>query len=77
MLFTHLIKEKNDIFINVRLLKTIKRIIEEAEERYLAACDNNTPLDELDKLEENYKKSLKLMELLESQEDKKNIKGKP
>ena len=72
-----LIKEQNDIFINVRLLKTIKKIIEEAEERYLAACDNNTPLEELDKLEENYKKSLKLMELLESQEDKKKIKGKP
>ena len=50
----------------MRLLKTIKKVIEEAEDRYLSACENNVPLQELDKLEENYKKSLKLMEMLES-----------
>lgn len=40
----------------MRLLKTIHKIIEEAEERYLTACESNTPINELDKLEENYKK---------------------
>ena len=58
------------IFINVRLLKTIKKVIEEAEDRYLKACDNGVPLEELDKLEENYRKSLKLMNLLESKKIK-------
>jgi hypothetical protein len=50
-----LINEFFNIFIIVRLLKTIKKVIEEAEDRYLSACENNVPLKELDKLEENYK----------------------
>ena len=54
------------IFIIVRLIKTIKKVIEEAEDRYLSACDNGVSLEELDKLEENYRKSLKLMNMLES-----------
>ena len=64
------------IFINVRLIKTIKKVIEEAEDRYLSACENNVPLKELDKLEENYKKSLKLMEMLETKSPEKTIKKK-
>lgn len=60
----------------MRLLKTIKKVIEESEERYLAACDSNVPLKELDKLEENYKKSLKLMEMLETKSPEKNIRKK-
>lgn len=58
----------------MRLLKTIHKVIEEAEQRYLTACDSNTPINELDKLEENYKKSLKLMNMLESNLEKKKIK---
>lgn len=61
------------IFISVRLLKTIKKVIEEAEDRYLDACDNGVPLEVLDKLEENYKKSLKLMNMLESKGKEKSI----
>lgn len=66
------------IFINVRLLKTVKKVIEEAEDRYMSACDNGVPLNELDKLEENYRKSLKLMNLLESKKikEQKQKKGK-
>ncbi len=64
------------IFINVRLIKTIKKVIEEAEDRYLSACDNGVPLNELDKLEENYKKSLKLMNLLESKKIKNTSQKK-
>ena len=66
------------IFINVRLLKTIKKVIEEAADRYMSACDNGVPLNELDKLEENYRKSLKLMNLLESKKikEQKQKKGK-
>jgi hypothetical protein len=71
-----LIKEFFNIFIIVRLLKTIKKVIEEAEDRYLSACENNVPLQELDKLEENYKKSLKLMEMLETKSPEKTIKKK-
>ena len=76
MLFMLLIKEFFIIFIIVRLLKTIKKVIEEAEDRYLSACENNVPLKELDKLEENYKKSLKLMEMLETKSLEKTIKKK-
>ena len=64
------------IFINVRLLKTIKKVIEEAEDRYMSACDNGVPLNELDKLEENYRKSLKLMNLLESKKIKEQNQKK-
>ena len=60
----------------MRLLKTIKKVIEEAEDRYLSACDNGVPLNELDKLEENYKKSLKLMNLLESKKIKNTSQKK-
>lgn len=58
------------IFIIVRLLKTIKKVIEEAEDRYLSACDNGVPMEELNKLEENYRKSLKLMNMLETKKPK-------
>ena len=65
-----IIKVLDVIFINVRLLKTIGKIIEEAEESYNLACEKGAPLEELDKLEENYKKSLKLMDMLETKQKK-------
>ena len=65
------------IFINVRLLKTLKKIIEESERNYLSACDNGVPIKELEKLEENYRKSLKLLDMLETKdEETKNLKSK-
>jgi hypothetical protein len=61
----------------VRLLKTIKKIIEESERNYLSACDNGVPIKELEKLEENYRKSLKLLDMLEAKdEETKNLKSK-
>jgi hypothetical protein len=48
----------------VRLLKTIKKIIEESERNYLTACDNGVPIKELEKLEENNRKSFKLLDML-------------
>jgi len=61
----------------VRLLKTIKKIIEESERNYLTACDNGVPIKELEKLEENYRKSLKLLDMLEAKdEETKNLKSK-
>jgi hypothetical protein len=61
----------------VRLLKTIKKIIEESERNYLSACDNGVPIKELEKLEENYRKSLKLLDMLETKdEETKNLKSK-
>ena len=47
----------------MKLIKTIKKIIQEAEERYNAACETSTPVEELDRLEKNYKDSLKLLKL--------------
>jgi hypothetical protein len=50
----------------MRLLKTIEKIIQESEEQYLRGIEGGLPLDEVDRLEENYNKSLKLMDLLET-----------
>jgi hypothetical protein len=50
----------------MRLLKTIEKIIQESEEQYLRGVERGLPLDEVDRLEENYNKSLKLMDLLET-----------
>lgn len=59
----------------MRLLKTIKKIIEESERNYLKACDNGVPIKELEKLEENYRKSLKLLDMLETKDEQtKNLK---
>jgi len=56
----------------MKLLKTIKKIIKESEERYNKACDYGAPVDELDKLEKNYKDSLKLLKIYgEKLSDKK------
>jgi len=55
----------------VRLLKTIEKLIQEAEEQYNSAIDKGLPINELDKLEENYKKTLKLMDMLETKKKKK------
>ena len=53
-----------DIFICMRLLKTIEKLIQESEEQYLRGIEKGLPLDEVDRLEENYQKSLKLMDML-------------
>jgi hypothetical protein len=58
----------------MKLIKTIKRIIEEAEEQYNLACENATPIDELDRLEKQYKDSLRLLKLYKQKEEKKSKK---
>jgi hypothetical protein len=55
----------------MKLLKTIKKIIEEAEEQYNLACQSTTTLEEIDRLEKHYKDSLKLMKFYNSKEVKK------
>jgi DNA invertase Pin-like site-specific DNA recombinase len=55
----------------MKLIKTIKRIISEAEERYNIACEGNVTVEELDRLEKNYKDSLKLLKLYEKNKEKK------
>jgi hypothetical protein len=58
----------------MKLLKTIKKIIQEAEEQYNAASETNTSLEELDRLEKHYKDSLKLLRLYNSKQAKKDLK---
>jgi|688.fasta_scaffold22550_7 hypothetical protein len=60
------IKKILNIFIGVRLLKTIEKIIQEAEVQYNSSVEKGLPLEEVDRLEENYRKSLKLMDMLET-----------
>lgn len=58
----------------MKLLKTIKRIIQEAEEQYMSACETNTSLDELDRLEKHYRDSLRLLKFYNGKE-KDSLKG--
>lgn len=52
------------IFIySMKLLKTIERIILEAEEQYNSACESFVSNEELNRLEKNYRDSLKLLNL--------------
>ncbi len=45
----------------MKLIKTIEKIIKEAEEAYNEALDSVVDERELDRLEKNYRDSLKLM----------------
>lgn len=55
----------------MKLIKTIEKIIQEAEEQYNNACDSCVPVEELDKLEKHYKDSLKLLRLYQSEEKRR------
>ena len=55
----------------MKLLKTIKSIIQESEEQYNRACELCLPIEELDKLEKHYTDSLKLLKLYKKKELKK------
>jgi hypothetical protein len=57
----------------MKLLKTIEKIIQEAEEQYNSACERCVSVEELDKLEKHYKDSLKLMKLYKSKDKKSKI----
>ena len=56
----------------MKLLSTIQKIIQEAEDNYNNACEGATSIDELDILEKRYKDSLKLMTLYKSKEKNSN-----
>ena len=58
----------------MKLLKTIRKIIQEAEEQYNQACETSVPLEEIDRLEKHYKDSLKLLKLYNSKQEQKNKK---
>ena len=45
----------------MKLIKTIEKIIKEAEEAYNTALDSAVDEKELERLEKNYRDSLKLM----------------
>jgi len=47
----------------MKLLKTIQKIIQEAEEQYNNACESCVTVEELDRLEKHYKDSLKLLKI--------------
>jgi hypothetical protein len=58
----------------MKLLKTIKKIIQEAEEQLNRANDSALPLEELDKLEKHYKDSLNLLKFYNSKQLKEENK---
>ena len=57
----------------MKLIKTIEKIIKEAEEAYNNALETVVDEKELDRLEKNYRDSLKLMKTFN--QIKKNVKG--
>jgi DNA invertase Pin-like site-specific DNA recombinase len=60
----------------MKLLKTIEKIIQEAEEQYNNACESCVSVEELDRLERHYHDSLKLLKLYKINEDKKSTTKK-
>ena len=60
----------------MKLLKTIKKIIQEAEEQYNVVCENYANLVEIDRAEKHYKDSLKLLRLYKNKDSKKPTKKK-
>lgn len=58
----------------MKLIKTIRKIIQEAEEQYIAASETNTPLEELDRLEKHYRDSLRLLRMYNGKEKEKKKK---
>ena len=54
----------------MKLLKTIKRIIKEAEEQYQNADASSLSIEELDRLEKHYKDSLSLLKIFEEKTKK-------
>ena len=55
----------------MKLLKTIKNIIQEAEQQYNLACESGSPIEELDRLEKRYLDSLRLLKIYKIKESKK------
>lgn len=55
----------------MKLIKTIKKIIQESEEQYNLACETSTPIEELDRLEKHYNDSLTLLKIYKDKEKKK------
>jgi len=54
----------------MKLLKTIKKIIQEAEEEYNKVCAKSVTLEEIDRAEKHYKDSLKLLKLYKEKKKK-------
>ena len=55
----------------MKLLKTISKLVTESQRAYDEACDKGVSEKELDRLEKQYKDSLKLLNLYNSKEKKK------
>jgi lipoate synthase len=55
----------------MKLIKTIEKIIKEAEELYNNALESVVDEKELERLEKNYRDSLKLMRTFNQVKDKK------
>ena len=47
----------------MKLLKTISRVVLESQEAYELACEKGVNEKELERLEKNYRESLKLMNM--------------
>jgi DNA invertase Pin-like site-specific DNA recombinase len=60
----------------MKLLNTIQKIIQEAEEQYNNACESSVTVEELDRLEKHYKDSLKLLKLYQSEENSSSRRRK-
>ena len=70
-------KVRSDLYLcYMKLLKTIKKIIQEAEQQYNMVCENSANLDEIDRAEKHYQDSLKLLRLYKNKDSRKTVKKK-
>lgn len=51
-----------DIYIVMKLLKTIQKLVEESEIKYNQILESNTNPKEIERAEKNYEDSLKVLE---------------
>lgn len=58
----------------MKLLKTVSKLVMESKQRYDEACEKGVPEKELDRLEKNYRESLRLMKIIngKNSSDKKD-----
>lgn len=56
----------------MKLIKTIHKLLEEAEQDYFSACDNCADQRTINRLEKNYLDTLELMKKINKLEKKKD-----
>lgn len=55
----------------MKLLKTVHKLVEESKKIYEEACEKGVPDKELERLEKNYRETLRLMKMINKKDNQK------